>query len=181
MRFNHIDPSLTGGMITLQHKNIINKISLLYPENISVAVEIGTHNGGFSFLLSSLFEKVYTIDSVDRGQAKNLEDKTNVNVFVGDCFKREEIRDIILNNKCIVFCDGGNKIKEFNYFSRFLNPGSIIMCHDYARSKDHFKNNIKNKIWNWCEVTDKDLILNGFKRFTDVDFQTVAWGAFVKE
>ena len=31
------------------------------------------------------------------------------------------------------------------------------MAHDYSFSKEVYLNEIKDKIWNWCEITEDDI------------------------
>lgn len=57
----------------------------------------------------------------------------------------------------LVLCDGGNKITEFNTIAPLIKSGDFIMAHDYISTQENFENNFKNKIWNWCEIEDKDI------------------------
>lgn len=47
----------------------------------------------------------------------------------------DEAKNIIRTNmveyKTLIFCDGGNKVNEFNYYSQFLKPGDCIVTHDW--------------------------------------------------
>ena len=36
------------------------------------------------------------------------------------------------SKKCLIFCDGGNKVKEFNVYSDFLKPNDNIIVHDWG-------------------------------------------------
>jgi hypothetical protein len=50
-------------------------------------------------------------------------------------------------------CDGGNKIKEFNTFSKHLKYNDVIMAHDYFRTKP--EHDVKK--WKSCEIVYKDI------------------------
>ena len=97
-----------------------------------------------------------------------------------------EIVDILLNNKCLLLCDGGDKVKEFNIFGKYLTPDSYIMAHDYASNKNNFKEEVKDKIWNWFEIQDSDvqLVMNEYnivKSKYYEQFSSVAWLQCIKE
>ena len=97
-----------------------------------------------------------------------------------------EIVDILLNNKCLLLCDGGDKVKEFNIFGKYLTPGSYIMAHDYASNKNNFKEEVKDKIWNWFEIQDSDvqLVMNEYNIIKSKyykQFSSVAWLQCIKK
>ena len=31
------------------------------------------------------------------------------------------------------------------------------MAHDYVDTQENYLNNFQNKIWNWCEIEEKDI------------------------
>jgi hypothetical protein len=63
-----------------------------------------------------------------------------------DVFKSNLPEIIKKPGRTILFCDGGNKIKEFNTFSKYAKKGDLVGVHD----------------WN-IEVSAKDINLKGFK------------------
>ena len=80
----------------------------------------------------------------------------------------------------IVFCDGGDKVKEFNLLSDFIKVGDIIMAHDFAVDRNYFDQYIYKKVWNWLEITESD-IKSACDRNNLVDYNTeifhkVVWG-----
>ena len=77
------------------------------------------------------------------------EDWTNVKQDVIDFIQQEGVT--------IVLCDGGWKIGEFKIFSKLIKDGDYILAHDYSYDKVTYENEIKNKIWNWCEITESDI------------------------
>jgi Fe-S oxidoreductase len=44
---------------------------------------------------------------------------------------KEYIKRFIDENMCYVFCDGGNKVEELNYWSKHIPVGSLISVHDW--------------------------------------------------
>jgi hypothetical protein len=103
------------------------------------------------------------------------------NVF-GEGFKtvKQEVIDYIQRpGVTVVFCDGGWKTGEFNILANYLKSGDFILAHDYSESKQVFEEKIKNKIWNWCEITDADIKessdRNGLVLFEKETFENVVW------
>ena len=41
--------------------------------------------------------------------------------------------------------------------SKYLKSGDYILAHDYAQNKKYFDEQIKGRIWDWCEITDQDI------------------------
>jgi len=116
-------------------------LNILKPD---VIVEIGTWRGGLSCYLktwSSLSEKSVSFLTID------IEDllSEEVRSYLKDSFVQtdsfsEKGLDLVkqtsdLKSTCI-YCDGGNKEKELETFSRFIGSGSIIGCHDYGTEVD---------------------------------------------
>ncbi len=53
------------------------------------------------------------------------------------------------------------------------------MAHDYSISYEYFENNLKHKKWDWCQITEGDIIdaCNRFNliEYTDLDFNEEMW------
>ena len=79
----------------------------------------------------------------------------------------------------IVLCDGGWKIGEFKIFSKLIKDGDYILAHDYSFSKEVYETEIKDKIWNWCEITESDIeqsvIDNNLKSYNQNKFSQAVW------
>jgi len=115
---------------------------LIETEQIKTFIEVGVYEGGFGSLVSakSFYDKefryfgieidssVVNIDFIDQcRKAGNL-------IFFGDVFDNFTLmRKIISESKgpVLLFCDGGDKVKEMKTFYSFMRIGDIIMCHDY--------------------------------------------------
>jgi hypothetical protein len=71
-----------------------------------------------------------------------------------------------------------------NYFHDFIKEGDLIMVHDYSDDLDTFKNEINGKIWNWCEITENDILpaieKNNLKSFNENNFKQAAWVCKIK-
>jgi len=172
-----------------------------------VIIEIGTYFGGFTKILndSNLGKNsngIHTFDIQDlslNAREQILENKNikipnkkvseslkehcqNVYFYKNDIFEKniiEKIIEIIKNQKIIIFCDGGYKPIEFNYFSRILNKGDFIFAHDYSFDEKHFEENKINKIWYWLETKNSDIqkACDEYKleTYMEEDFNKCVW------
>lgn len=127
-------------------------------------IEIGTCKGGMSALLSYVCQsngaEFITMDVREPLQYNLAPCGRYLN---WNCFEHvEEIGAWISSEGLtILLCDGGNKVREFNAFSKVLKTGDIIGAHDYMAEGD-FQSNIG---WGFCEVQLQDLDLNGLEPF----------------
>ena len=76
------------GTTTLQFKKDL--INFFKEKNISTVVELGTHHGYSTRILSYIFEEVLTldinVDSVDKAKALN-QDRENITYYIEDAYK----------------------------------------------------------------------------------------------
>lgn len=127
-------------------------------------VEVGTFKGGLTVILDT-FSKLYSLDyelhtydinsDLVSKETKELFKELGVIVHVKDVFEAEgkEVKTLIedTNDLAVLFCDGGNKSKEINDFSKFLKAGDIVLGHDYGFDKEAFS----SKDWNAHELDFK--------------------------
>lgn len=162
----------------------------------STIIEIGTAASGFCRFLKSAVDDldidcpIITYDVNDVAHRSTLID-IGIEYRQQDCFGKNSQdnllalkNDIQKSGVTIVFCDGGHKITEFNMLSDYLKSGDIILAHDYSYSKEVFENKIKNKIWNFCEITydriEPSIKRNNLKPFHENSMNNVAWACFRK-
>ena len=154
-------------------------------------LEIGTSLGGFTSFLNYATKRLnipcnilsYDIhfkdwynDMINEGidvRVENIfnEDWSGVKQDVVDFVKQDGVT--------IVLCDGGWKIGEFKIFSKLIKEGDYILAHDYSFSKEVYETEIKDKIWNWCEITESDIeqsvIENNLKSYNQNKFSQAVW------
>ena len=164
-----------------KYNNMISQQNLYFLNNLKTIlndikphriIEIGTSRGATTLLLSDLLVELglpdSKIKSFDIHKRPHLRDvsRSNLELYIGNIFiyhetklsNPEEIVDFLSRDKVnLILCDGGNKIAEFNILSQYLKKGDIIMAHDYSPDKDTFNKEYKDKIWNWLEISDKDI------------------------
>jgi len=100
-------------------------------------VEVGVHEGGLSYLMIPELKGVnYLGIEIDCGIVRpEVKDvythHYNAELLCENCFGGDvAIKVSTLSNK-IIYCDGGNKVKELQHFKHFCRPGDIIMTHDF--------------------------------------------------
>lgn len=111
-------------------------------------VEIGTSSGNFSLYLFLLciesgarfytYDKRHYLSKLVTKRFKNISLVKELTNFGGyfsklNVFENEKlVADVIQQEgKTILFCDGGNKIREYNTFVKYLKNGDIVVVHDW--------------------------------------------------
>jgi cephalosporin hydroxylase len=159
-------------------------------------LEIGTALGGFTEFLKILSDElnlninILSYDISERPWYNQMIEK-GIDVRVENIFnedwsnvKQDVIDFVQQDGVTIVLCDGGWKIGEFKIFSKLIKDGDYILAHDYSYDKVTYENEIKNKIWNWCEITESDIessvIENNLKSYQPDKFSKAVWVCKVK-
>ena len=162
-----------NGYIAQQHRDVFKVftdfLSEIKPARI---LEIGTSNGGFIFFIRQLMNKIglgsseiISYDIYERPWYNELRNK-NIQIRIDNLFDSdycnfqypEKIESFIKREgTTLVLCDGGRKISEFNAIAPLIKKGDFIMAHDYVDTQENYLNNFQNKIWNWCEIEEKDI------------------------
>jgi cephalosporin hydroxylase len=159
-------------------------------------LEIGTALGGFTEFLKiitdelNLNTKILSYDISERPWYNQMIEK-GIDVRVENIFNedwsgvKQEVVDFVQQDGLtIVLCDGGWKIGEFKIFSKLIKDGDYILAHDYSISKEIYESEIKDKIWNWCEITESDIqesvTENNLKFYNKDKFSQAVWVCKVK-
>ena len=165
-------------------------------------LEIGTGAGGLTLFLRDKLNELGLKDTYLKSYDVNtttfdgnLHDLTNLelskeNLFGGGnefILERKDLIEPYIQQEglTIVMCDGGNKIKEFNQISPLLKSGDIIMAHDFCDNSELFESEYRDKIWNWCEIQQKDIQSacdqENLVDFMKEDFNKVVWVCKIKK
>jgi cephalosporin hydroxylase len=159
-------------------------------------LEIGTALGGFTEFLKiitdelNLNTKILSYDISERPWYNQMIEK-GIDVRVENIFNedwsgvKQDVVDFIQQDGLtIVLCDGGWKIGEFKVLSKLIKEGDYILAHDYSISKEIYETDIKDKIWNWCEITESDIqesvVENNLKFHNQDKFSQAVWVCKVK-
>ena len=159
-------------------------------------LEIGTALGGFTEFLKiitdelNLNTKILSYDISERPWYNQMIEK-GIDVRVENIFNedwtgvKQDVVDFVQQDGLtIVLCDGGWKIGEFKIFSKLIKDNDFILAHDYSFSKEIYELEIKDKIWNWCEITESDIqesvIENNLKSYNQDKFSQSVWVCKIK-
>jgi hypothetical protein len=178
-----------------QHPNYqIVFSNFLKEQNFDSILEIGTAGGGFTLFMRDTLPnaKILSFDVDNKKWYDNLREH-NIDIRVKNIFD-DNIRNVINpaaivddgalefiknSNKLLILCDGSNKIGEFISLALYMKSGDFIMAHDYSESIQYFTENIKDKIWNWCEITEERIsdscIKNNLIDYNRTEFQSIVW------
>jgi cephalosporin hydroxylase len=176
------------------YESFFNLLKEVKPSRI---VEIGTGMGGFTLFLKmccddlELNTKIVSYETNGRDSYEFIRnngiDVRVKNVFFeGYASAEQELIDLIVEDGvCLVLCDGGHKISEFNLLSKYIKNGDIIMAHDYASNQQYFKENIEYKYWNWLEISDNDIedavVSNNLHPYMQNEFNQAVWVCKIKK
>lgn len=137
-------------------------------------IDIGTWKGNLSLFFylycRARDAEFYTYDVRNRWGEQLWKFKTELGFdkrfFQWDVFQHiEEIGALISQpGQTILFCDDGNKPREFNVFSKFLKAGDVIAVHDW--NKEVFLENVKSPCekYNLKEIFVKESDEEGLTR-----------------
>ena len=101
-------------------------------------VEVGIHEGGLSYLLLPELHHIgYMGIEIDCGIVRpavkmRFDAHPNSKLVCANCFSSSVALTVsTLSRIKIIYCDGGNKVKELHHFKHLCSSGDIIMAHDY--------------------------------------------------
>ncbi len=214
MKVDFGDRKWNGGGSIWYKQQVMMQSDLIFPvfeeffkiNKFDTIIEIGTAYAGFSLFLEDMTKadgtKIVSYDicpledmpfheaSPDKKIEKSeyvhrsLVDFRIKNTYTEEV--QQEIQEIInKSNRCAVFCDGGNKSKEFNIFANLIKPGDFIFIHDYAESPEYYSENIVNNYWRWGECfydhIKESAETNNIEKYYPEYFEKVAWFCGVKK
>lgn len=174
------------GLLMAQNQNALMAYSTLLNhlsnnnQKIGRIIEIGCANGGLSILFK-LFSMSYgcdfmTYDIFNSTIHKDIFKSLNVDFRLINCFdENAKIKEEIEKEGItILLCDGGNKVREFEVFSKYLKPNDIILVHDYI----DYNQQEPHKYW-CCEESNniqlqKSITENNIIPFMYMDFLKAA-------
>ena len=100
-------------------------------------IEVGVHEGGLSYLMIPGMKGInYLGIEVDCGivrpEVKDIYTSyLNAELLCANCFSSTVSIEVNTKKNKIIYCDGGNKVKELEHFKLLCQSGDIIMVHDF--------------------------------------------------
>ena len=176
------------GFRAAQHTGFVDVFTrFLDEQKFDTIIEIGTLNGGLTRFLkdASPNSRLVSYDVTPQPEHQALiecgvELKIK-NIFDGyyAVVDQEAIGILNSDGKKLILCDGGNKAAEFNHLAEYMKSGDFIMAHDYSYDHNLYNGQIYDKVWNWCEITEKDIsgVSANFNlvHYNKEEFQSIVW------
>ena len=180
--YNGIQMSQVLGIYLALNPNYISEF-----DNI---IEIGTYNGGLTSWLYDNKNPNAMVVSYDIDGKINQTKRIDIDFRIQDCFEEKAFNDIVSYiqrpGKTLVVCDGGDKPKEFNSFSKYLKSGDVIIAHDYSANTEYW--NFATNYWQWPYEADttydsikEAVIENGLEPYRDSEFNFYLWTSYIKK
>ena len=155
-------------------------------------IEIGSYNGGLSsYIFDSKKENCMFVSyDIDADINMITKRRPEIDFRIGDCFKEKYFKEIASyikrDGKTLLICDGGDKIREFNEFTKYLKPDDIAILHDYNNDNIELWEQ-STSYWQWpygyeASYSDiKDSIDKySLKSYHNDIFNFYLWGAYKK-
>ena len=203
-KFFYCDKFIKGKMIphtsTYKNKYIAQQTEgvwklfeeFLLKERFDRIFEIGTSLGGLTRFINDFSKEngidteIVTMDVRPENQMLLDEGIQSLQLNALDIKNFPKIESFLkTDKKVLILCDGGDKCTEFDVFSKYVKVGDFIMTHDYSISYKYFEDNIKNKKWDWCQITECDIMTtcNRFNLvdYTKIDFTKEMWVCKTKQ
>jgi cephalosporin hydroxylase len=177
---------------TIGAKELILDIS----KDFDSIIEIGALHGGLSLYINDNKKEDIEFISFDINLSQLWQglsppiNSEKINFIVADCFSDIAIKTIgerLSNRKTLLLCDGGNKNHEFNFYSKFMSSGSVIMLHDYIDDTlpEYWEVLTKHKDWRAPPESRYSAIREKVKEYKLLPYRydellEVFWGGFIK-
>lgn len=153
-------------------------------------IEIGTYNGGLSSYIFDNKKRRASFFSYDIDSKINQTKREDIEFIIGDCFEPENSDNISGTissfGKTLLICDGGDKTREFNYFSQFLKKDDVIILHDYKQDQESWDE--YTSYWQWpygfetsYEDIQEKVNLFGLAPHDNKRANFYLWGSFIKK
>jgi hypothetical protein len=166
-------------------------LRLLNDFDVDAFVEIGTNVGGLSSLLYGRVAVCHAFKylgleldfSIVNPHVLMLRATTpRFQLLNMNCFSemtRDTVTRFIENSgRCVLYCDGGNKVKELYHFAPLLRPNDIILCHDYWDGKREVRDVDAPRAEVSPEDVERLFVENGLRPVTNYFDQTRIMGWF---
>ena len=178
------------GVLAGQHPNIEEHFNKILSD-FNRIIEIGTHRGGLTLYLFKNKTPNCELISYDIDPSlREVPESYKIDYRIGDCFETKTHDEIVAlmtdpTKRVLLLCDGGNKEREFNDFSRYIKYNDVIMLHDYSDNMDDFRAFAKPIDWgdagSFYHAILASIMKQNLQKYKYYnEFKSIFWGAFTK-
>lgn len=176
------------GIKIKQSNHILESFPELFKRGqFSRVIEVGVFAGGLSLYISKIAPEVeYLGYDIDRKPLHLKAAHLNIKFmdFMADSNNIKEY--IARNGRCLILCDGGNKLFEFTTISPWLKVNDVIMTHDYLNDLKHDISLYRSVKGFMNPETTKTMLepiakRNGLTDNSDIDFTYSLWSHWTKK
>lgn len=161
-----------------------------YLSTFTNIIEIGTYNGGLTSWLKDNLKEGGKLISYDIDGTINHTQRGDIDFRVESCFDDKAFQDIVecisSEGRTLVVCDGGDKPKEFNIFSKYLKSGDVIIAHDFAEGDTEWKE--KTNYWQWPyeydttpQSIEEGIKENNLEPYKYNEMKFLLWASYIKK
>jgi len=158
-------------------------------KDFDTILELGFHRGGLSLWLNDHKREDANLYCYDI-TSEYLQTNETVNFIISDLFSEKTIQTIYQiikkGKRTLVLCDGGDKQKEFEIYSKFLKVNDVIMLHDFCEHGDEYNFFASQVGWpspaeSFYDKIEEFIINSNLKPFNYDKLKSCFWGSFIKE
>lgn len=163
---------------------------LFKKNNFNKIIELGTYMGGFTHWLhdhkpNNCLLMTYDFNSENYSIDKSININFNKVDVLSEAGKKIISNILNLPGQNLILCDGGDKNKEFNIYSKYLKKNDVIMIHDYNHKGNNFQDYADAKLWPWDADSKYEKIKISLKKYNLKEYYNnltlpVLWGCFKK-
>jgi len=121
-------------------------LTAIWQYKVTTFVELGCEQGGLSAVMAARTQTVPGFrylgvelfpQKLDAEAVALVGRSPNAELLYADCFVDstvQRVKDVLAasDGPAFVFCDNGNKPREFELYSQVIRSGDLIAAHDYA-------------------------------------------------
>lgn len=146
----------SGLKADLMHETVsaITTIPIIQRMNVSMIIELGTAQGGFTKLLEDACPdaEIHTFDKSNQSVKNHKYFGSKVKFYKENILvQKKTVMNLLTTQKRkLLYCDNGNKKKEVKIYSGFLHLGDFIGVHDWGR--EILYKDVEDYLGNWERI-----------------------------
>lgn len=161
-------------------------------KEFDLIIEIGYYWGGLTLWFEKNKKEGAKVIGYDIDDSHREVFDKKMDYRIADCFDpdtKQEIIDLIQNSgKTLLFCDGGNKDREFIEYCGSIKDGDVIMIHDYWDDSQPEPYNSFPESEGWAygyearySDIEESILTNNLEGYYYEDFRKCLIGSFIRK